>query len=561
MAAQEKMPEVVKISQEEMDAFLDRLGACSLNEQDKNLVKGSLRAMVWLHQTVEAGRITIHKLKSLFRGFRSEKRSAKKAQETGTEAEDEGPADTSDPETDPGLEPLEGAPSGSPSLEKCPVKGHGRRGAASYIPSEKIDLLHEALKAGDLCPDACGGRLYTLDPGIFLQIQGQPMAKVVQYSLEKLRCALCGSVFTADLPEVIKKDGGKYDFCFKALLVCQKYFVGVPFYRQEAFQEMLDVTLADSTQWDVIVQVAEVIEPLLPALEKALARGEVIYGDDTKVKILEVMKQNAADPSLTRKGTYTSAFYGETGPFRVALYYSSRLHAGENLVSLLKERPPDLPKFIHMSDALAANRQESIQDLLYKAFCLVHARRYFEELLPFYPQESRFYIDQIAVVYKHEKEVKEKGLSAAERLAYHQAHSGPVMAALQTWLVAQAKLFEPSSSLAKAIQYSLTHWAGLTLFLRQAGAPLDNNPCERLIKLPIRLRKNALFYKTERGARIGGLMMSVLQTCRLNKENPMDYLVACQRYGAEVARDPDAWLPWAYQKTLQTLEASSLRAA
>ena len=56
-------------------------------------------------------------------------------------------------------------------------------------------------------------------------------------------------------------------------------------------------------------------------------------------------------------------------------------------------------------------------------------------------------------------------------------------------------------------------------------------------------------------------MMSVLQTCRLNEENPMDYLVACQRYGAEVARDPDAWLPWAYQKTLQTLEASSLRAA
>jgi hypothetical protein len=254
---------------------------------------------------------------------------------------------------------------------------------------------------------------------------------------------------------------------------------------------------------------------------------------------------------VRRKGTYTSAFYAEADSFIVALYYSSRRHAGENFVTLLKERPPDLPKLIHMSDALAANIQKEVEDFIHKAFCLVHARRYFVDLLSFYPQESGHYIDEIGKVYKHDKAAQEKGLSPEERLAYHQEHSGPVMEELHKWLKAQVLSAEPSSKLAKAIRYSLNHWSGLTLFLREAGAPLDNNVCEQLIKLPIRLRKNSLFHKTERGARVAGLMMSVIQTCRLNEVNPIEYLVACQRYSSDVGRDPEAWLPWAYEETLQ----------
>ena len=57
----------------------------------------------------------------------------------------------------------------------------------------------------------------------------------------------------------------------------------------------------------------------------------------------------------------------------------------------------------------------------------------------------------------------------------------------------------------------LKHWIRLTLFLREAGAPLDNNVCERALKKAILHRKNSLFYKTQNGARIGDLFMSLIQ--------------------------------------------------
>lgn len=558
MALTEKMPKVVDMTQEEMDGLLERLEGCSLDPQDKVLLKGVVHSVLWLREKVEAGKVTIHKLKRLFRGFRSEKHSAKRAPEKEAnkgEGRHEGEEDIpEDPHEIP--DSCETFSTDS-SSKKPPVKGHGRMGADSYTCAEEVEVLHHNLQAGGLCPAGCGGRVYDLSPGMFLQIQGQSFVKAVKYSLQKLRCALCGHVFTASLPLDLRRDCGKYNFRFKALLVCQKYFVGVPLYRQETFQDMLNVALPDATQWDLIREVSDVLEPLLPALEKGAANGEVLYSDDTGVRILDVMKEVRSDPNIKRKGTFTSAFYGEMGSFFVALYYSSRLHAGENLVRILRERNPELPRIIHMSDALAANSQEEVKDILEKAFCLAHARRRFEELIFLYPKESRTFMTQVGKAYKNDKEAKDKGLSPQERLRYHQEHSGPVMERLHLWLKNQSLIAEPNGILKKAILYSLTHWDGLTLFLRRAGAPLDNNVCEQLIKLPIRLRKNALFHRTERGAQIAGLMMSVIETCRLNQVNPVDYLTACQLYSSDVARDPQAWLPWAYQETLEAKAALS----
>ena len=62
----------------------------------------------------------------------------------------------------------------------------------------------------------------------------------------------------------------------------------------------------------------------------------------------------------------------------------------------------------------------------------------------------------------------------------------------------------------------LKHWQKLTLFLRVPGPPLDNNICERALKMAIRHRKNSLFYKTLRGAAVGDLYMSLIHTCYLS---------------------------------------------
>jgi len=82
--------------------------------------------------------------------------------------------------------------------------------------------------------------------------------------------------------------------------------------------------------------------------------------------------------------------------------------------------------------------------------------------------------------------------------------------------------------------------------LRQAGAPLDSNIVERALKRTILHRKNSLFYKTENGAEVGDLFMSLIHTCELNGVNPFDYITALQKHATELARHPAAWMPWNY---------------
>ncbi len=113
------------------------------------------------------------------------------------------------------------------------------------------------------------------------------------------------------------------------------------------------------------------------------------------------------------------------------------------------------------------------------------------------------------------------------------------MEKLHAWLQTQfdESKEEPNSGLGEAIRYLLKHWERLTLFLRQAGAPLDNNIAERGLKKAILHRKNSLFYKTQNGAQVGDLFMSLIHTCELCDANPLDYLTALQKHSAELARN------------------------
>jgi hypothetical protein len=126
------------------------------------------------------------------------------------------------------------------------------------------------------------------------------------------------------------------------------------------------------------------------------------------------------------------------------------------------------------------------------------------------------------------------------------------MEKLHVWLDAQfdERRVEPNSGLGTAISYLLKYWDRLTLFLRQAGAPLDNNICERALKKSILHRKNSLFYKTRNGARVGDLFMSLIHTCELNGADPFDYLNQLQRHAEELKLTPSEWMPWNYRATL-----------
>src|SRR3989337_921265 len=96
----------------------------------------------------------------------------------------------------------------------------------------------------------------------------------------------------------------------------------------------------------------------------------------------------------------------------------------------------------------------------------------------------------------------------------------------------------------------LNHWEKLTLFLRKPGAPLDNNVCEQALKKAIRHRKNSLFYKTENGAAVGDLLMSLIHTCDLEGANPLEYLTELYKHAAQLKAAPEDWMPWNYRDSL-----------
>lgn len=127
------------------------------------------------------------------------------------------------------------------------------------------------------------------------------------------------------------------------------------------------------------------------------------------------------------------------------------------------------------------------------------------------------------------------------------------MEELRVWMEEQVdqKKVEPNSGLGEAIRYMQKRWEALTLFLREAGAPLENNIAERALKKSILNRKNALFYKTENGADAGDVFMSLIHTAELSGINPFDYLAELLGHAREIADGADTWMPWNYRQTLQ----------
>jgi transposase len=453
--------------------------------------------------------------------------------------------------------------------ERPRVPGHGRNGAQAYTGAHQVFVPNTKVKVGQRCPLCLKGKLYELHtPGVIVRVTGQAPLSATVWELQKHRCNLCGEVFTAEPPADVGTE--KYDAEAASMMAVLRYGSGVPFYRLEQLQDNLGVPLPASTQWEILEETSEHLAPAYEELIRQAAQGEVIHNDDTGVKILELMKnQGKAPPGPAEKpgedgkksdgersGMFTSGVVSTREGKQIALFFSGRKHAGENLAEVLKRRAADLGPPIQMCDALDRNVPKNFQVIL--GNCCAHGRRKLVELVPNFPAESKQVLDIFAAVYKAEAESQKQGLSPAERLAYHQAHSGPRMKELKEWMDKQfaEHQVEPNSGLGKALRYLQNHWEKLTLFLRVAAAPLDNNVVERALKKAILQRKNSMFYKTENGAAVGDMFMSFVHTCELNGINPFDYLTQLQKHADEVARNPAQWMPWNNRETLRELDSS-----
>jgi len=531
-----KAPKRIDLNLEEVDALLERVAAGSLKEGDYEIIKAMAETIRILSQSVDDKAASIKRLLRMLFGATTEKAKNVLKNSDKHEDSDESKIASDKSEND------RGDNKDRPDKKR---KGHGRNGAADYTGADKVTVPNTDLKSGDDCPACLKGKVYKISiPKLVVRIVGNAPLKGVVYELERLRCNLCGQVFTAKAPDKIGDE--KYDETAGTMIALLKYGSGFPFNRLEALQDSLGIPLAASTQWEIVEKAAGRIHRVYSELIRQGAQGDVIHNDDTTMKILSLMKENNEDES-TRKGMFTTGIISTLNGRKIALFFTGRKHAGENMADLLKQRGRGLGPPIQMCDALSRNLPKDFESIL--SNCMAHGRRNFVDVTWNFPEECRYVIETLARIYKNDEVAKVLNMSPAERLAFHQTESGPLMEQLRIWFNEQLdeKKVEPNSGLGKAISYMLKHWEALTLFLREPNAPLDNNICERALKKAILHRKNALFYKTEHGAYIGDMFMSIIHTCKLADVNPFDYITALQKHSSEVFKNPQDWMPWNYK--------------
>jgi transposase len=299
-------PAEVHLSREDREALIERLHNDALTAHDRWVLEQVLRWHGWLLFALQEARFSLKRLRAMVFGDRAKQRPPKPSSGSGSARE--GGAEGLEAVSVEASESLADDASPPPS-PGTPRPGHGRQGAQAYRGAAHMVCRHETLAVGERCPVCGRGRLYRVEPGVEVRLDGHALLSAVRYALEKLRCSACGQVFTAAAPP--EAGAEKYSARARAVVVLGRYYLGVPLYRLEGYQAMVGVPVSDATQWDQIERVADCAYPLFEHLQVLAAQGEVIYQDDTHVRIVSLMAENrpaqAANTSERRTGMYTTA--------------------------------------------------------------------------------------------------------------------------------------------------------------------------------------------------------------------------------------------------------------
>lgn len=555
-----KEPKQIRISSQQADELMERVKNKQTTQQDVDIILGLIAFNLWLQNVLSRAKITIKKLKSIF-GFKreSKKKSKKTSEEDNNKTEDpidikpgDSPADVANNESSP-----ENNAKQNIIIPKWdPTKNHGRNAANDYSGClTTVVPFDDAMLLENKCPDCAkhntDANLYPVDPCVLVFLDSQPLISGERYQLQRARCAVCQTYFTAPLPDKLV-DRPKYlPACISSIAI-HHYYAGFPFKRLEMLQAAQKVPLPDATQFDLMDKLySSVIKYVAPVLRQNAANGSSLYLDDTTGRIIDQALENSRHD---KKAIHATALLSDYQGHRIYLFDTNTLTAGKQLKLLLTQRTIE-EDFMTMTDASASNFPMLDDNLVARwviTLCLSHGRRRFVELLGDADEDIVFILDLIAQVYDNERYCKQNKLNKQQRLLYHQQHSAPIMEAMRIWFnnLLLYKHVEPNSRLGESIIYMLKRWEWLTQFLRVPGAALDNNICEQAIKVMIRYRNNSLFYKTLYGATIGDAIMSMLHTTVHAGVNIFDYLNILQQYANLVQQHPECWLPWNYQQTL-----------
>lgn len=443
-------------------------------------------------------------------------------------------------------------------------KTHPQRSNNEYNPCQIHNHSCDDINVGDICPECFIGKIYPFREKIIPVIIGRSPLAFEEHRIPIYRCNACGKIFEPRLPEEIPKIG-KAKSSALALATIMHYEMGVPFERISFLQKAFRQNLSPSQIWEISEDASEALNPIWEELKKQAANATVFYTDDTTGTILSLKAENKVNREKKpvngkknpedRVAIYSSAIIGVLPcGSEVHLYFHGRKYAGENFSDILDFRDQKMKPPIQMKDALTMNIP-GLFDVV-ETKCNSHALRKFKDIQDIFPTECSFILKQYRKVFENDKWTLDQKFTNQERLSYHKFHSKPLMEEIKDYVkkLTDERCVEPNSSLGGAIRYFLSHYEELIGFFKFEGAPLDNNKAERSLKLIIRLRKNSMFYKTEHGAEVAGILQSIIYTAEAYGENVFEYLEAVFDNQDLVNLSPKGWLPWTFRDSLANIE-------
>jgi transposase len=369
-----------------------------------------------------------------------------------------------------------------------------------------------------VCP-CCQGQLHKIGEDINEVLDVIPaILRVLRIIRPKYGCRSCtdGVVQAKASPRLI--ESGMVSTALVAYVLASKFAWYLPLYRQVQILAGLGVHLDRSTLALWVKRAAWWLKSLYELQLRTIHASPRIFCDETPMPVI--------DPG--RRRTRTCQFWAHAtddrpwgGPAPPAVAYVFADGRGTAKIA---------PQLVSFSGILQVDGYSAYQALardhggsIQLAFCLAHARRKFVKVYkstnsPF----AREVIERIGAIYAIEAEIR--GTSAQQRLQARQLKSRPLMDALKMRLTEVVGQFFSQSPLAEAINYTLNHWDGLTLFLTDGRVEVDSNTVERSMR-PIALgRKNSLFAGSEGGAESWAILGSLVTTAKLNSLDPQTYL-------------------------------------
>jgi len=393
---------------------------------------------------------------------------------------------------------------------KRPVKTK-RQAKRQALPAglERIEHHYEIEPAE--CPQ--GHALKRIGEEISEQLDCVPAQFFVHRHIRgKYTCLCCQTVLAAAMPaQVIDK--GIPAAGLLAQVIIAKFDDHLPLFRQEEIYRRSGALIARSSMAGWVGQCGVRLLPLAQAMGKHLLAQGVLHGDETPVKLLQpglgkthqayVWAWRSSDLCTTQKAV---------------VFDFARDRSAQNAKRRLQDYAGTL-----VVDDYSGYKATFREGKVLEAGCWAHARRKFFEAHKLNHSElAKQALDRIGLLYDIEREVKD--LSEEDRLAIRRSRSKPLLLEFKAWLLVERTRLVKADVTARAMDYTLRRWDALLVHVDDARVPVDNNAVENVIR-PIALgRKNWLFIGSEQAGERAAVLMSLIESAKLNGHDAWAYL-------------------------------------